>query len=143
MNNVMFILAYCFVLHFLADFILQSREMGKKKSSEFSWLARHIFTQIYVFTLGLLPFVGPGFALTFALLNGLMHAIIDWNIWKAYKVLVYYRIQKNQDHELLAEDPYDKANPWKYWEDHWFYATIGFDQLLHSLTIIVLFCLFI
>ena len=27
---------------------------------------------------------------------------------------------------------------YKYWEDHWFYTTIGFDQLLHSATIILL-----
>ena len=32
----------------------------------------------------------------------------------------------------------DMAVNWKYWEDHWFYTTIGFDQLLHVLTIILL-----
>jgi hypothetical protein len=31
-----------------------------------------------------------------------------------------------------------KAASWKYWEDHWFFTTIGFDQLLHGLTLIYL-----
>lgn len=156
------------VLHFIADFLLQSREMGKKKSSEWRWLLKHLGIQFGVFMV-VMPFLvayklcdrgahewpefmnSPGFmtqfliplSLTvggmFALVNTLVHGLIDWNIWKLYKLSAYMRIKKeakeiNASPEWIAE----MGKNWQYWEDHWFYATIGFDQLLHTATIVVL-----
>lgn len=113
-----YMLALAFVIHFVADFLLQSREMGKKKSSDYSYLAMHLSIQFLCF----LPFFG----FKFALYNALIHGVIDKNIWNLYKVSVYLRDKK--------------ATPetWKYYDDHWFYSTIGLDQLLHALTIIYL-----
>ncbi len=120
------LLIYLFVLHFIADFILQSREMGKKKSVEFSWLSAHLQIQAAIFLVFLLP-INLLFAAKFAFLNALIHGIIDWNIWKLYKVSVYLR------------DKRATPETWKYWEDHLFYTTIGFDQLLHASTLIGLY----
>lgn len=68
----------------------------------------------------------------FALANAAIHGVIDWNIWRLYKLSVIKRFPG-----LKEGDEY------KYWEDHWFYSTIGLDQLLHILTIITIFSFFI
>lgn len=117
------------VVHFVADFLLQSREMGKKKSSELHWLLGHLAIQLLAFFIVLLPFTE--WAFVFALLNATIHGVIDWNIWRLYKLSVVRR--------------FPDVNPatYQYWEDHWFYATIGLDQLLHGLTLIGLAQLFL
>ena len=113
-----------FFLHFVADFLLQSRKMGKEKSEKFPVLLQHLSIQFIVFSVFT-------FNLKFALLNTLVHGIIDWNIWKFYKYTVYFR------------DKTATKETWKYWEDHIFYTIIGLDQYLHSLTLIVLWKLFL
>ena len=92
-------------LHFIADFLCQSREMALKKSVDKHILFNHCFIIFIVLSLGT-------FNILFALFNAITHAFIDWNIWRVY------RINKQQDFE--------------FWKDHWFYVTIGFDQLLHT-----------
>lgn len=150
-------LIWCMVLHFIADFLLQSREMGQKKSSELSWLLKHLAIQTGIIFIGLAPFVGLIIALKFALLNSVVHGVIDWNVWKFYKLSAHKRIIKEIRAEYLkkfgeptwlddqsiievgAPEMYkEKVTNWKYWEDHWFYTTIGFDQLLHTATLIIL-----
>jgi len=110
-------LVLLFFIHFIADFILQSREMGQKKSSSWKWLGYHT-------TIIFLAFVYFGWK--FALVNAAIHAIIDRNIWGLYKWSTYYR------------EPNATVHNWKYWEDHLFYVTIGLDQFLHTATIILL-----
>ena len=128
-------IAILLVTHFVADFLMQSREMGKKKSSEPIWLLQHLIIQYCVFTIVLLPFFDLHHVTLFVIFNTIIHGVIDWNIWRFYKAYAYRAIAKNPKHPLLTENP---AEPWKYWEDHWFYATIGFDQGLHSITLIFL-----
>lgn len=125
-----------FFLHFIADFILQSREMGKNKSSHFPTLVKHCFIQLAVFLIGgaaWLSYLNPGapfyiiliVAGKFALVNAIIHGVIDWNIWKGYKYFATKRAAK-----LAVPESY------AYWEDHWFYTTIGLDQFLHAATIL-------
>lgn len=138
----MMLLIWLMVLHFVADFILQSREMGKKKSSELKWLAYHLAIQFTVFCL-----VGWKFALA----NALIHGVIDWHIWKGYKIIAHYRLMRRADlsswmngnlnipHEVRRAEKYGELlKDFQYWEDHWFYTTIGFDQLLHMSTLVIL-----
>jgi hypothetical protein len=122
-NNIV---CYALFLHFIADFLLQSRDMGKKKSTDFKVLLQHLGILWYVVGFGLMPAIGIEKAILISGLNTLIHGIIDWNIWKGYKVTVALRD--------------DSATPdtWKYWEDYWFYATIGLDQLLHAVTLVKL-----
>jgi hypothetical protein len=130
--------------HFFADFVLQSRDMGKKKSSEPKYLFAHLAIQFVAFALVATPcaysryhHLGGAvlYALIFSLTNAAIHGIIDWNIWRLYKAYAYKAIQKNPQHPLLTGNP---AEPWKFWEDHMFYTTIGFDQMLHGLTLVIL-----
>lgn len=132
-------LVYLLLLHFVADFLLQNREMGQKKSEDFKWLFYHISIQFIIFAVGgFLVFENP---FPFAILNALVHGLIDWNIWKLYKMSVYVRTtEEREEHKGSLEDWMKHLkSTWKYWEDHWFYATIGFDQLLHTITIVLLY----
>lgn len=127
-------------LHFVADFLLQSREMGKKKSEEVKWLSYHLLIQFLIFV----PFTGW----RFSLVNALIHGLIDWNIWKLYKYSVFRRCIAD-DLRSLKEHPdrftgssYSKLKVFKYWEDHLFYSTIGLDQSLHMMTLYLLSLIF-
>ena len=71
-------------LHFLADFLLQSREMGMKKSEDIAWLLGYLVIQFVVFA----PFT----SILFALANCAVHGLIDWFIWRGYKVTVHHRL---------------------------------------------------
>ena len=141
----MILLAYMMVIHFVADFLLQSREMGKK-SIYFKVLLQHIGIQFAMFALLLTPFLGLKMAIVFALCNSAVHGVIDWYIWKGYKLMVFKRIYDDEgndyipgvsksgpNHSLMSD-----SKEWRFWEDHWFFATIGLDQLLHTVTIIIL-----
>lgn len=126
-----FTLALLLTVHFVADFLLQSREMGKKKSSELEWLAAHCSIHLGLFTLILTLFFGFWSALAFSLLNALIHGAIDWYIWRGYKYTVHERF------------PDATPETFKFWEDSWFFHTIGLDQLLHGLTLVTLAALFL
>jgi hypothetical protein len=122
-------IAKLLMLHFVADFLLQPREMGQKKSSEFKWLAGHLAIQFAIFA----PFT----SISFAAMNCVFHGVIDWFIWRGYKALVYKRIHTDdqgfKSHSLLSNE-----GEWRFWLDKVFYDTIGFDQLLHGLTLVFL-----
>lgn len=127
-------LVYLLFLHFLADFILQPREMGRQKSEKFKYLFQHLLIQFFVFFFGLMVIM-PDTYMLFALGNALVHGLIDWNIWNLYKLSVWKR--RRSDIELVGREQLKKT--WKYWDDHWFYVTIGLDQFLHAATIVVLY----
>lgn len=149
-------IAKLLILHFIADFILQSREMGSKKSSELKWLLKHLGIQAGIFALGsylLIPDAPCLGYLSFIALNTLIHGLIDWNIWRGYKLIVKHKliqdfiketnynesIRKTKAFEVEVQKMLEaRAGSFKYWEDHLFYTTIGFDQLLHGLTLVIL-----
>lgn len=91
-------------LHFIADFVLQSDWMAINKSKNNKALLFHIL----VYTICLIPF---GFS--FAMINGLAHAITDYFSSRATSKL------------------------WEKQQRHLFFIVIGFDQAIH------LSCLFL
>lgn len=136
-----------FITHFLFDFVFQSREMGQKKSKEIKYLLKH----------GGILFVGYMWA-AYAICNRwndmlimsgiivIIHCIQDWYIWRAYKWSVRRRLRNEWSHHLHKfptiepEAWFDrKVEKYKYWEDHIFYATIGLDQTLHFITIVLIY----
>lgn len=121
---------FIFFLHFLADFVLQNREMAKNKSSNFKVLFHHLMIHFFILGMGTLCFLSWESALKFAGMNAIIHGLIDWNIWRFYKRWAYRKISK------LSWKP--SAEVYAYWEDHTFYLTIGLDQFLHTATLIIL-----
>jgi hypothetical protein len=125
------VIAYLLVVHFVADFLLQPREMATQKSVNPKWLYGHLAIQCAMFGIALGPFYGDK-ALLFAFCNSLVHGLIDWNIWRLYKLSVVKRYP-----ELNWSDP-EQAKQWDFWNDSWFFHTIGLDQMLHGLTLVLL-----
>jgi len=146
-------LIYLLIMHFVADFLFQSREMGQKKSSSLKWLCKHGLIHFAVFAFGtsiycitffypLLP-VDNIFLVgiivrniiisscIFAAINMAAHMTVDACTWNVYKWTVALR-NKDKTKEGLRKD-------FKYWEDSWFYHTIGIDQLFHIITIILVY----
>ena len=110
-----------FIVHFVADFLLQSRKMGKLKSTSWGYLGAHLLIQFVCFA----PFLGLGASL----INAAVHGLIDRNIWNAYKAFAGWQYDLNEEN----------GKEFRYWEDHWFFVTIGLDQLLHGITLILIF----
>lgn len=132
----MWLLAYMLCIHFVADFLLQTREMGKQKSYVFKMLLAHVGIQFAMFAILLLPFLGWN-SFIFAFCNALIHGVIDWHIWRGYKWITVKRLEGV---EPLDDPRFDMpSGEFKFWEDHLFFTTIGLDQLLHGLTLVLLF----
>ena len=109
------------VAHFIGDFVLQSDWMATNKSKLFEALSLHIV--VYFVTL-----IGAGIIIFgaqrgddiiyFALLNASFHLVIDSITSQITSTL------------------------WKNNERHWFFTTIGFDQMIHVILLIATLNLF-
>lgn len=98
--------------HFVADFVMQSDTMAMNKSKSWRWLSAHVL----VYSCGLLAaavlILSPIAALFYVAGNAVLHFITDAITSRLTAYL------------------YAKA------ERHWFFVAIGFDQLVHALTLI-------
>ena len=95
------------ILHFVADFLMQTDWMAQNKSKSNKALGSHILMYTSVL---LLPAVvlGPVWAV-WAVVNGLIHGVIDYVTSKWSSSL------------------------WKQERVHDFFAVIGLDQTLHAI----------
>ena len=73
-----------FWVHFISDFVLQTDEMAKNKSTSNKWLTEHV--KIYTIVMF-------GFGPVYAIVNGILHWITDYfssrassKIWKDGRV---------------------------------------------------------
>ena len=81
-----------FITHFIADFLLQSRKMGKKKSEDIKELVLHGFIIFWSFLLVTVSIFN--WNIYFSLVYAIIHCLQDWYIWGGYKWLVKWRIAK-------------------------------------------------
>jgi hypothetical protein len=130
-----------FILHFVADGLLQPRWMGKGKSDNFDILFMHISIIYAVITIGMFFLVPFKIALAVGAVNAILHMLIDATIWKLYKAITKLRLHGIG--ELTYHQKLEITKLFKYWEDKLFYDTIMADQLLHSLTLVLVWKLFI
>ena len=100
---------YIIWIHFICDFILQTDNMAKNKSSHIGWLGWHIF----IYTLYFNMFLAIALhtvdikVLIYSIINGLSHFVIDFCTSKATRYL------------------------WEKKQTHNFFVVIGLDQALH------------
>jgi len=99
------------LLHFVADFLCQTREMGLGKCSSNIILVKHIAAYSMVFLVASL--LTPAFGLVFVVVNGLAHAVTDWFSSRIGK---WFHNQNQM---------------------YWFFATLGLDQTVHMLTLVL------
>lgn len=99
--------------HFVADFITQTDEMAKNKSTSWKWLFYHIASYSVCFILPSIMLVGikPGFL--YVAINGTAHFVVD---------AVTSRIN---------------SKLWKQGKVHWFFVGIGADQFIHAAILIL------
>lgn len=118
-------LAILFIFHFIFDGLLQSRTVARNKSSDMKYLLGHLMYIMFGILLAGTFFteLNKSQVFLFALLNTILHGIIDWNIWNVYKYSVLKRFPDAAEGKIKFE----------YWEDSWFYHFIMGDQLLHNL----------
>ena len=113
------------ITHIIFDFLLQTRDIAKNKSSNIKYLIPHLV----ILGIGLMIFTklsgrySPNQAMLFIMWNVFLHGVIDWNIWRLYKWTVIKRHTKSKVVD------YD----YKFWEDGVFYDFIAYDQGLHAL----------
>lgn len=112
-------LALLFVGHFVADFICQTDKMAINKSKDINWLSIHVS----VYSMVLAAFAFPVFSSSqgwesFVIVNLMLHFCVDAVTSRATSFL------------------------WKKNERHWFFVVIGFDQLLHALSILFTYEMF-
>ena len=106
--------------HFLLDWMLQSRRMARKKSSNLPTLAVHLginFLGLLLITV-LFSEEPLGKLLYLNTANIITHGIIDWNIWPL-------------SHQVMNRYPRRR--------DYLFYCTIAIDQTLHLIILMALF----
>jgi Protein of unknown function (DUF3307) len=100
------------VAHWIADFIAQTDQMAKNKSTSNKWLISHVIT--YGATMGLLMIIMlTKFPLVWLVVNTLAHGATDY---------VTSRIT---------------SRLWKANEVHWFFVVVGLDQLIHMMTMFI------
>lgn len=121
------LIIYLIFLHFVSDFLFQSRAMANNKSSNLGYLLVHGIIIYATYLVGLYAIGYEYETVTwFCLANSAIHMVIDGCIWNLYKAFVYYRFPKA------------KAETYEYWNDKHFYTTIGLDQMLHITTALLL-----
>lgn len=111
---------YILLIHFLADFALQTHEQASNKSSSVKWLSYHVGTYSVIWTLAATILFGDlSLGLIFGAITFIAHFITDY---------VTSRIGK------------------KFWDKgdhHNGFVVVGFDQILHYLQLYYTIKLFI
>lgn len=107
-----FTIVFIILMHFIGDFVLQSRWMALNKSSNNRALFAHVATySLFLFIGGWVLWykdsIDINLIIAWALINGLLHFITDY---------ITSRIT---------------ARLWKLENKYWFFTMIGFDQLIH------------
>ena len=108
------LIIYLLFIHWIADFVLQTDRMAKEKSSNNLMLFYHCFMYAILFAGATIMYNYGTEGILFGALLGLIHFPIDY---------ITSRINKRL---------------YKKGDIHNFFVSIGFDQLLHMITILLL-----
>ena len=122
---------YLLLLHFIGDFVFQSRRIAENKSSDFRVMIHHCLILAAVFGVGMFSVI-PSFDAWMCFILALFgtHYLQDTFVWRSYKWLMTQRYRSELD-------------KFEYWKDSGFWSTIGFDQMFHVATLYFLWRVFI
>lgn len=112
---MLYFIIWMLFCHWFADFVAQSDDMAKKKSSDENVLLAHVAVYSGILILGYLI---ASFLVDYTprwafLLNVPSHLLIDYSTSK-----INARLYKNE-------------------QRHWFFVSIGFDQFLHYVVLLL------
>ena len=108
------------IIHWIADFILQTDKQAKNKSSSWKYLTSHTFWYTFTwFIIGIFYIIinqiNPWFLFLFCIITFVLHTITD-----------YFTSRLNK----------------KLWENnkvHDFFVSVGFDQILHYIQLFLIY----
>jgi len=113
-----FIFIYIMLIHFLADFGLQTHDQAVNKSTSHDWLFKHVGVYSLIWLIATIPIFGI-YSFSFAWITFMTHYITDY---------CTSRIGK----------PF-----WEKEDMHNGFVVVGFDQMIHFITLWYTFKLFI
>lgn len=134
------------LIHWIADFIVQTRYQGHNKSKDNKALLAHT-TSYTLCWLALMPWYGFWNTIIFMAITFVCHTITDYftsrgssYCWEKFKEAnkaietIELAIKIKGPWEELATDRYEELVKARHRESNyegWFWAIIGFDQALH------------
>lgn len=116
----LWIFIYISVVHFIADFIMQSDEMAKGKSTSIYWLTRHAISYGKIMLYG-------------TIILGISLYYFGFNFMIFYKELLGYIFINVILHWIT--DYFTSKQTKRLWAEHkvhYFFIMIGLDQLIHT-----------
>lgn len=111
------IILFIIVIHFLADFVLQTDDQAKNKSTSIKWLVFHTGMYSLIWLLIMPILLEPIKCLQFATITFCAHTLTDY---------ITSRVGK----------PF-----WSKGDTHFGFVTVGFDQVLHYLQLFLTYLL--
>lgn len=114
----LFTMIFILYAHLVGDFVLQTDWMATNKSSSLTALSVHVGVYTLVMAIASIAFHSAS-PVSFVIVNGILHFATD---------SITSRIS---------------ASYWKREERHAFFVTIGIDQFIHAVTLLVTAYLFV
>lgn len=120
MTISLYLILWLLTIHYVADWVMQSRADARAKSHCNRALTNHVctYSAILLFVLLQYPRLSSAAVFEYVLLNGVLHWITDW-------VTSRLNVRALGGATLLANTPKT------------FWCGIGADQLIHSITLIL------
>ena len=130
-------------LHWVGDYVLQSNDLALRKADDAIALIHHVVIVALALFVGVLPLgvmglVGWNLLVQFVGVNYVAHLVTDYLTSKVNKWLWFVDTEprgRNIPTGDYASFPfYAKFDMEKR---HWFFVSLGFDQFLHQLVLLV------
>jgi len=110
-DTLLYTILIILFIHWIADFLFQSRKMADRKYENWSALSLHIGVYTLTLLIGTVIFLPLEYKtnlVLFCALNGGLHFVID-------------ALTSRATHELYTQG-----------KVHWFFTVIGLDQFMHT-----------
>lgn len=132
MSQELFDISIIFCLHFVGDFLLQSRSMGRNKGKSILWLFAHVFVYTTFLFWGWSSFIGFS-EYSFYVMFGVYHLIFITHF------LTDLITSKISGYAYIKCTDNNLSKKLKYRWEYMFWSIIGLDQLIHIISLILIY----